>query len=301
MIAHNTRFPCLFALMALGFGAASGCLSGTAPSDAQAETGTAAEQQGGASPQSGSATGAAAGSALRVVPMPVTEPAASQRDVASLQSRVDASERQLAALRSEVALIKRGLKTGLFEPVSGLGDADGAAMAGAPAPHLGFDDPSLSEGQVAASDPSGKALVAEQPGGIGRADLAREEEPYALIEKAIASIEKKDYPAALVTLTALRERYPGYSDEGLADVLTAESWNAIKAPEKALAPVERFVAVHGSSRLLPRAKLAQADAYAALGERQKSIELLLEVISLAPETPSADAARSRLAALRIVK
>jgi hypothetical protein len=114
-------------------------------------------------------------------------------------------------------------------------------------------------------------------------------------------MEQQDYPSAVLALTTMRQRYPGFADEGLSDVLLGESWNALKSPEKALPPLERFLSVHGSSRLLPRAKLAQADAFSGLGERQKSITLLLEVIALAPETPTADAARARMASLRRIQ
>ena len=262
--------------------------------------------------QHGSAAGQHKGGAvLREVPPQTSEPPAAQRDVASLQTRVASQERQIAQLRSEVALIKRGLKTGLFEPVATGSDMETGAVTGGldgvPALDLGFEDTTgghvesaAAAGELAAADHEGQQKTAPAPD--LKPDLRTQaESPYDLIESAIKNMERRDYPAALVTLTAIRDRYPGYADEGLSDVLTAESWNALKAPEKALPSLERFVAVHGSSKLLPRAKLAQADAHAALGERQKSLDLLMQVIALAPETQSADSARARLASMRDVK
>ena len=257
----------------------------------------------GASSTQGQGTTATTSTVLQEVQPSAAEPPAAQRDVASLQTRIATHERQIAALRSELALIKRGLRSGIFEPVAH-GESAPSHLDDAPALDLGFEDaPSgvatvagLAGAATAAPQATPSAPAAEKPNAAMPKD-----EPYALIESAVRSMEQQDYPSAVLALTTMRQRYPGFADEGLSDVLLGESWNALKSPEKALPPLERFLSVHGSSRLLPRAKLAQADAFSGLGERQKSITLLLEVIALAPETPTADAARARMASLRRIQ
>ena len=280
-------------LVMLPLSQATGCVSFDLFGEGEVERAAEAADQTPSAATHGSAT------AIRA-----PEPAASQRDVASLQAKVASQERAIATLRSELAVMKRGLKTGLFDAVDATFLAtDGTnLLEGSPALDLGFaDDP---QGQSTLASADGQHLTAAAPKAAATPSNNqnnKSDEPNGLLESSIASIERQDYPNAIVTLTAMRERYPGFSDEGLSNVLMAESWNALKAPEKALAPLEQFLSVHASSRLVPRAKLAQAEAFASLGERQKSIQLLLEVISLAPETATADLARARLAALRAVR
>jgi hypothetical protein len=237
------------------------------------------------------------------------EPPAAQRDVASLQSKVDSLERTVTILRNEIASLKRGFRSGLFEDVK---RTESTGPDSSPVTDLGFED-TLGAQSSPISDLAslGKSPSSSQPTDLeaqnaktdpsALATLKKSEEPNRLIEQALANIQAKDPAAALVTLTTLRDRYPGFPDEGLGDVLMAECWNALNSPEKALSPVERFLSVHSTSALLPRAKLAQALAYRTLGERQKSIQLLLEVIALAPETKTADVARARLAELREIR
>jgi tetratricopeptide (TPR) repeat protein len=234
------------------------------------------------------------------------EPPAAQRDVASLQSKVDSLERTVTILRNEIASLKRGFRSGLFEDVKGLGSA---GPDSSPVTDLGFEDTlgaqsadvSSLEQSPSTSQPHVGEVQNSKDNPSSLATLKKGEEPNKLIEQALTNIQAKDPAAALVTLTTLRDRYPGFPDEGLGDVLMAECWNALNSPEKALSPVERFLSVHSTSALLPRAKLAQALAYRTLGERQKSIQLLLEVIALAPETKTADVARARLAELREIR
>ena len=234
---------------------------------------------------------------------PAAEPPAAQRDVASLQSKVDSLERTVTILRNEISAMKRGFRSGLFEDVKGV---ETSGSDSGPLTDLGFEDANGAEVTSQENLPSDSQ--ANENGAQNSnaetsslATLKKSEEPNKLIEQALSNIQAKDPAAALVTLTTLRDRYPGFPDEGLGDVLMAECWNALSSPEKALSPVERFLSVHSTSALLPRAKLAQALAYRTLGERQKSIQLLLEVIALAPETKTADVARARLAELREVR
>lgn len=232
------------------------------------------------------------------------EPPAAQRDVASLQSKVESLERTVKTLRGEIALLKRGLRSGLFE------DVNGSAAAGAnsnPTTDLGFEDtvgPDATGQDLAqsvAKEGNTDGHQADLTDSTSLASLKKSEEPNKLIEQALANVQSRDPAAALVALNTLREKYPGFPNEGLSDVLMAECWNALNSPEKALGPIERFLSIHSTSALLPRAKLAQALAYRTLGESQKSIQLLLEVIALAPETKTADAARARLAELREIR
>jgi hypothetical protein len=238
--------------------------------------------------------------------LPAAEPPAAQRDVASLQSKVDSLERTVTILRNEIAALKRGFRSGLFEDLKGVESSGSASL---PITDLGFEDAQSSPNLAVASqeklpsEPQATGLETQDVKAetSSLATLKKSEEPNKLIEQALANIQAKDPAAALVTLNTLRDRYPGFPDEGLGDVLMAECWNALNSPEKALSPVERFLSVHSTSGLLPRAKLAQAIAYRTLGERQKSIQLLLEVIALAPETKTADVARARLAELREIR
>lgn len=220
---------------------------------------------------------------------PATENSASQKDIAQLQSKVDSHAQSIAELRSEILRLKQGIRSGLLDPVPAEIPQELQSFKqkeleiNHEQPDLGFED-------LDRIDPD---MLREE---FGR--LQKEDRPYALLEEAIMNFEKKDYASVLVTLQSLSSKYPGYRDEGLSDVLLAESWSALGSPERALGPLERFMGLHGSSRLLPRAKLAQADAFSKLGERDKATQLLLEVVALAPKEKTAELAKARLMELK---
>lgn len=230
--------------------------------------------------------------------LPKGTPGVSARELAGLQSRVRSLEQELLDLRGELSVLKRSFRSGLLTPVEAEGE-------------LGFEELDMPQrATVGLSSEAGRTAESERGGRFGPSGSAATpvdvyqgrtlqsalaEGPFELLESATASIERSDYGAAVVLLQALQTKFPGYRDEGLGDVLLGESWLALKSPDRAVQPLTRMIGLYPSGNHMPRAKLALARAYNQLGERQRSIQLLLDVIALAPSTPIADMARAQLA------
>jgi tetratricopeptide (TPR) repeat protein len=228
---------------------------------------------------------------------------ASARELAGLQSRVRSLEQELLDLRSELSVLKRSFRSGLLTPVDvpvdlGFEDLDTPPPLSPPLPGSGSPRWSGPVQPVPTPSERNTQARAEQTTALGAA-LA--EGPFEMLERATGFIERADYGGAVVLLQALHTKFPGYRDEGLSDVLLGESWIALESPDRAIQPLSRALSLHPNGTHTPRVKLALARAYHKLGERQRSIQLLLDVIALAPETPIADLARAQLALQSEVK
>ncbi len=214
----------------------------------------------------------------------------SHRELASLQTKVNTLEQEVLSLRASVASLKRAFRSGVFVPKDNLSFE---SMGSHQNSSQGLDLP------VGKEPDWGEGIETEFPTGTQiEASAERAESPAELLHEATEAIERANYGQAVVLLEQIKMKYPGFADEGISDVLLAESWLALNAPEKALPPLDHLMGVFPSSSHLPRAKLTQAKAYAQLGEKQRSTNLLLEVIALSPDSQAADHARRELSLMR---
>lgn len=224
---------------------------------------------------------------------PKDSPDVSARELAGLQSRVRSLEQELLDLRSELSVLKRSFRSGLLTPIDIESDADLREIdMPQPSSERKPTEPGGTDKPIERVNSKTTPLGSHQDLAL---HTALAEGPFELLERASASIERSDYGAAVVLLQALQTKFPGYRDEGLGDILLGESWLALKSPDRAVQPLTRTIGLHPTGSHMPRAKLALARAYNDLGEKQRSIRLLLDVIALAPSTPIADMARAQLA------
>lgn len=219
---------------------------------------------------------------------------ATQREVASLQTQIKDVEHDLKQLNAEISRLKSSLRSGLISPL----DFDAHELEDLMANQNPVIDLATADAAPSTGSPQEKGLQSHaQRSTLTEKDSLNHQVtrgPYEILESAAEHIEMKDFPKAIVLLESLREKYAGYADEGLGDLLLAESWLQMQAPERSLPALERMLGKNPRSPHVPRAKLAQAQSLRMLGERERATQILLEVLAIDPQSRAADLARAEL-------
>ena len=230
---------------------------------------------------------------------------ASDQQMDRLQSMAEENQRKISLVDRKLTLLSEALYRylNLTPPdTSGYSAPSGAGVF-APKTEIVRPDQSSVEGTPTTPAPGGEPGVIsedtmEQIGlEAETTDSVQAEADYRAAQQAFV-IEK--WEEALALFSAYLQKYPDGYQVGNASFWRAESLLRLKRHEEAIREFELFHETYYApdNTKIPRGLLDRAECHLALGQKQKAIELLTELVNKFPLTASAKAGESRLRRLR---
>ncbi len=207
----------------------------------------------------------------------------SKKILSSLQNDMQSQNEELATQRKNIDILKRGLRSGLFEElpddttINPIKNNNSTMLPDFTNGRSSFTDRANFLNSVS----SGKTLNTNDP--IG---------PKQLLASAEIKIRKAEYKKGLVELEELKKKFPNFDDGGRSFLLSAEAWVKLKEYENVLPEIRSFYLKYPTSAELAYAKLLEGQAYEGNGSFEKAATLYNEVISLSPQSTLAQSARN---------
>jgi tol-pal system protein YbgF len=122
--------------------------------------------------------------------------------------------------------------------------------------------------------------------------------PESDYQQAQKSFAKQDYASALDQFSTFLQRYPNSEHAANAMFWRAKSFQGLEQYREAIDAYESLRANYATSTKTPYAIHQEAVCHARLGQSERAIQLMEEVIRDYPMTPAADQAKSDLQKLR---
>lgn len=219
----------------------------------------------------------------------------SKKIISILKNDVSSLTEQIATNKKEIEIIKRGIRSGIFE--------DQGNMDKQPPANLGLSMlPDLSEGRDVFQDKKEKSLVTtNQNTSMKETNLTDPVGPPQLIAEAEIKLRQAQYGEAILELNKLKKNYPNYDDKGHSYLLSGESWLRLGEYNNVLNELRTYYIKYPNSPELAHAKLLEGETYEKLNSKSKAAQLYQEVITLAPQSTDAQNARDGLLRMRDAK
>lgn len=215
--------------------------------------------------------------------------AISKKMLASIQSDLQSQNEELSTQKKNVAILKRGLRSGVFEELPE--DSANNTFLSKKTPML----PDLTNGRSGFTEDT-DALKSTKIQMENKGDSIAG--PKELLANAEIKIRKNEYKDGLDKLSELRKKFPNYEDNGRSFLLTAEAWLKLKEFDNVIPEIRNFYLKYPTSADLAYAKLLEAQATEGNGSFEKAAMLYNEVISLSPQSSLAETAKNGMLRMR---
>jgi TolA-binding protein len=215
----------------------------------------------------------------------------SKKIITLLKNDVNSLNEQIATNRKEIEIIKRGLRSGIFE--------DQTSFDKQPPGSLGTTMlPDMLENRDIYTDKSNSSIVPLQSA------TATSNEPIGpaqLIAEAEIKIRQAQYGEAIISLNNMKKNYPNYNDKGKSLLLSSEAWLRLGEYNNVFGELRTFYIKYPNNPDLSYAKLLEGETYEKLNSKSKASQLYQEVITLSPESMDAQNARDGMIRMRDTK
>lgn len=215
----------------------------------------------------------------------------SKKIISLLKNDVSSLNEQIATNKKEIEIIKRGLRSGIFE--------DQTSFDKQPASSLGVTMlPDMLESRDIYTDKSNSTLIPLQS---TTPSLNEPIGPAQLIADAEIKLRQAQYGEAIISLNNMKKNYPNYDDKGKSFILSSEAWLRLGEYNNVFNELRTFYIKYPNNPDLSHAKLIEGETYEKLNSKSKAAQLYQEVITLSPQSTDAQSARDGMLRMRDAK
>ena len=219
----------------------------------------------------------------------------SKKIISILKNDVSSLTEQIATNKKEIEIIKRGLRSGIFED-QGSGDKQSPAQIGlSMLPDMNEGRDMYFEKKESPILPNTTSLQAKEM------SLADPTGPNQLIAEAEVKLRQAQYGEAILELNKLKKNYPNFDDKGHSYLLSSEAWLRLGEYNNVLNELRTYYIKFPNSPELTHAKLLEGQTYEKLNSKSKAAQIYQEVITLSPQSVDAQNARDGLLRMRDAK
>jgi len=226
--------------------------------------------------------------------------------IEDVQNKLAALDKQVTSLGNKL-LRAGGYSTGAPAGTSEVGSAGevkvtppASAPATATPPASTPPPPPAARTESAPAEPAAMESVATEPAAAqpAAAPAATSGDPEADYKVAQDLFTGHDYPKAQQAFDAYLQRHPNTKDSPNAQFWKAKSLQSMQKYEEAIGEYEKVRTNYTTSNKVPYAMHQQAVCHARLGQNERAVKLLQEVVKNYPTTPPAEQAKSDLQKLQ---
>jgi TolA-binding protein len=215
----------------------------------------------------------------------------SKKIISLLKNDVSSLNEQIATNRKEIEIIKRGLRSGIFE--------DQTSFDKQPASSMGVTMlPDMTESRDIYTDKNNSTIIPLQSATPSTNEPIG---PAQLIADAEIKLRQAQYGEAIISLNNVKKNYPNYDDNGKSLILSTEAWLRLGEYNNAFNELRTFYIKYPNNSDLPHAKLLEGETYEKLNSKSKAAQLYQEVITLSPQSTDAQSARDGMLRMRDAK
>ena len=215
----------------------------------------------------------------------------SKKIISLLKNDVSSLNEQIATNRKEIEIIKRGLRSGIFE--------DQTSFEKQPASSLGVTMlPDMNESRDIYTDKSNSSIIPLQSSTTSANEPIG---PAQLIADAEIKLRQAQYGEAIISLNNVKKNYPNYDDNGKSLILASEAWLRLGEYNNVFNELRTFYIKYPNNPDLPHAKLLEGETFEKLNSKSKAAQLYQEVITLSPQSTDAQGARDGMLRMRDAK
>lgn len=214
----------------------------------------------------------------------VKDHAISKQHIAGLNSDVRSLFEQVSTLKRQLEVVRRGMRSGVFEEFADTGKFDVAHEKGPALPDLSFGRVQVSSVDSVRTQDEGLKLLPEQ-----------------LLADAELKMQRAQFGEAVVILTEIEKSAPNMRDEGRSLLLLAECWNKLGQFDNAQVVLRSFYLNHPTSPHVLKGKYLEALSNEGRGLKGRAVVLYREVVAGGPQTSLAQSAREAMQRLRDAK
>ncbi len=212
----------------------------------------------------------------------------SKRIISLLKNDTISLNEQIATNRKEIEIIKRGLRSGIFE--------DQTSIDKQPAGSLGVTMlPDMIESRDIYTDKNNLTKIPLQS---STASANEPIGPAQLIADAEIKLRQAQYGEAIISLNNMKKNYPNYDDNGKSLILSSEAWLRLGEYNNVFSEIRTFYIKYPNNPDLSHVKLLEGETYEKLNSKSKAAQLYQEVITLSPQSNDAQSARDGMIRMR---
>ncbi|APJ04175.1 tetratricopeptide repeat protein [Silvanigrella aquatica] len=217
----------------------------------------------------------------------------SKKVISYLKNDMNSLNEQLLSQRKEIEILKRGLRSGIFE--------DQASFEKQPPGIAGVTMlPDMMESRDIYTD---KKM---DSGGIPlqSATMMSNNEPMGppqLLSEAEKKLTQGQFNEALTILNSIKKNFPNFEDNGKSLLLASEAWLRLGEYNNVFNELRTYYVKFPNTPELAHAKLMEGQTYEKLNSKSKAAQVYQEVISLSPQGTDAQNAREGLLRMRDAK
>ncbi|WGL60307.1 outer membrane protein assembly factor BamD [Pigmentibacter sp. JX0631] len=218
----------------------------------------------------------------------------SKKIISILKNDVSSLTEQLATNKKEIEIIKRGIRSGIFE--------DQPSEKQSPA-QIGLSMlPDMNEGRDIYFEKKESPILPNTSSmQMKETNLADPTGPTQLIAEAEIKLRQAQYGEAILELNKLKKNYPNFDDKGHSYLLSSEAWLRLGEYNNVLNELRTYYIKFPNSPELTHAKLLEGQTYEKLNSKSKAAQIYQEVITLSPQSTDAQNARDGLLRMRDAK
>jgi len=215
----------------------------------------------------------------------------SKKIISLLKNDINSLNEQISTNKKEIEIIKRGLRSGIFE--------DQGSLEKQPTSSLGVSMlPDMNEGRDIYMDKKDSSFIPMQSSSMNSNDPIG---PAQLIADAEIKLRQAQYGESIISLNNVKKNYPNYDDKGKSLLLSSEAWLRLGEYNNVFNELRTFYIKFPNTPDLPHAKLLEAETYEKLNSKSKAAQIYQDVITLAPQSTDAQNARDGLLRMRDAK
>lgn len=214
----------------------------------------------------------------------------SKKIISVLKNDLSSLNEQLYTNKKEIEIIKRGLRSGIFE--------DQGTLEKQPPAALGISMlPDMAENRDIYTDKKESTLIPLQSSTLNTNENAPAG-PAQLIADAEIKLRQAQYGEAIISLNNVKKNYPNFDDKGKSLLLSGEAWLRLGEYNNVFNELRTFYIKFPNTPDLSHAKLLEAETYEKLNSKSKAAQLYQEVITLSPQSTDAQNARDGMLRMR---
>ncbi len=215
----------------------------------------------------------------------------SKRIISLLKNDTGSLNEQIATNRKEIEIIKRGLRSGIFEDQTSFDKQSKSSLGVTMLPDMTESRDIYTDKNNLTKVPLQSATAtANEP--IG---------PAQLIADAEIKLRQAQYGEAIISLNNMKKNYPNYDDNGKSLILSSEAWLRLGEYNNVFSEIRTFYIKYPNNPDLAHAKLLEGETYEKLNSKSKAAQLYQEVITLSPQSTDAQSARDGMLRMRDAK
>ncbi len=212
----------------------------------------------------------------------------SKKIISLLRNDVNSLNEQLSTNKKEIDILKRGLRSGIFE--------DQASLEKQPPSSLGVSMlPDMTESRDIYTEKKDSSLIPLESAMMNSNEPIG---PAQLIADAEIKLRQAHYGEAIISLNNVKKNYPNYDDKGKSLLLSSEAWLRLGEYNNVFNELRTFYIKFPNTPDLAHAKLLEAETYEKLNSKSKAAQIYQEVITLSPQSTDAQNARDGMLRMR---